>query len=148
MDNKFMVKITKAEDVSNLIGHLRQEDLEEIQAKNHTDLMALMDGYIFSDECYSVFVNNHIAGMFGVSKRTNSIWFLGSNTIKKCKREWIIVARKYIKHFLELTPVLTNSVSVKNILHIQWLKRMGAKFSAPYLINNHLFQDFYIIKGE
>ena len=45
-------------------------------------------------------------------------------------------------------PILTNTVSTKNTLHIKWLKRMGAKFSAPYLINDHYFQDFYIIKGD
>ena len=146
MDNKFMVKLTKAEDVVNLIGHLRQDDLDELQIKGHTDLIALMDGYIFSDECYSVFVNNHIAGMFGVSKRTKSIWFLGSDECEHCKRQWIRTAGYYIRHFLEISPVLTNTVSTNNKVHIKWLKRMGAKFSAPYLINDHYFQDFYIIR--
>lgn len=143
-----MIKITKAEDVLNLIGHLRQDDLDELSIKGHTDLIALMDGFIFSDECYSVFVNNHIIGMFGFSKQTQSIWFLGSDECATYKREWLRSARYYIRHFLEVSPILTNTVSIKNELHIKWLKRMGAKFSAPYLINDHYFQDFYIIKGD
>ena len=55
-----MVKITKAEDVMNLIDNLRKDDLEELEAMGSTDVISLMDGYIFSDECYSVFVDNHI----------------------------------------------------------------------------------------
>ena len=143
-----MVRRTKAEDVIDLMHKLRQEDVMELEAQGYTPLMALMDGYIFSDECYSAFVDNHIAGMFGINQRTNSIWFLGSDAINNCKRQWIITAGYYIRHFLEFTPILTNKVSTSNTLHIKWLKRMGAKFSAPYLINNHYFQDFYIIKGE
>lgn len=148
MENNFMVKITKAEDVMNLIGNLRKDDLEELEAMGSTDVISLMDGYIFSDECYSAFVNNHIIGMFGFNKRTNSIWFLGSDECEHCKRQWIRTAGYYIKHFLEISPILTNTVSTKNTLHIKWLKRMGAKFSASYLINDHYFQDFYIIKGD
>ena len=75
------------------------------------------------------------------------IW-LGSDECEHCKRQWIRTAGYYIKHFLEISPILTNTVSTKNTLHIKWLKRMGAKFSAPYLINDHYFQDFYIIKGD
>ena len=131
MENNFMVKITKAEDVMNLIGNLRKDDLEELEAMGSTDVLSLMDGYIFSDECYSVFVNNHcesggserthfrIIGMFGMNKRTNSIWFLGSDECGHCKRQWIRTAGYYIKHFLEISPILTNTVSTKNTLHIK-----------------------------
>jgi hypothetical protein len=143
-----MIKITKAEDVKNLIGSLRQGDLDEITAMGSNELNSLMNGFLLSDECYSVFVNNHIIGMFGFNQATNSIWFLGSDECEKCKRQWIREASYYIKHFLEITPILTNTVSTKNKLHINWLKRMGAIFSAPYLINDQYFQDFYIIKGE
>ena len=148
MDNNFMVKKTKAGDVALLVDNLRQDDVDELTASGSTPLISLMNGYLLSDECYSAFVNNHIIGMFGVNYQTHSIWFLGNDLSATVKKEWIRTASYYIKHFLELSPVLTNTVSIKNTVHIKWLKRMGAKFSAPYLINNHLFQDFYIIKGE
>ena len=143
-----MVKKTKAGDVALLVDNLRQDDVDELTASGSTPLISLMNGYLLSDECYSAFVNNHIIGMFGVNYQTHSIWFLGNDLSATVKKEWIRTASYYIKHFLELSPVLTNTVSIKNTVHIKWLKRMGAKFSAPYLINNHLFQDFYIIKGE
>lgn len=143
-----MVKTTKAEDVAQLSGSLRLADIEELEALGSLPLNSLMDGFLMSDECYSAFVGNHIIGIFGVHLKSQTIWFLGSDLCETVPKEWIRTAGYYIKHFLELCPVLTNTVSVKNKLHIKWLKRMGAKFSAPYLINNNYFQDFFIIKGE
>ena len=143
-----MVKTAKAEDVSLLVNNLRQDDLDELEAGGSTPLTSLMDGYLLSDECYSAFAGNHIVGMFGVNYQTHSIWFLGNDLSATVKKEWIRTAAYYIKHFLEISPILTNTVSVKNTVHIKWLKRMGAKFSAPYMRNNHYFQDFYIIKGD
>lgn len=149
VENKdFKVRISKAEDVSLLVDNLRQDDVDELTAGGSTPLVSLMNGYLFSDECYSAFVNDQIIGMFGVCYNTNSIWFLGSDLSASVKREWIRTASYYIRHFLEIKPVLTNTVSTNNKVHIKWLKRMGAKFSVPYEYNNHLFQDFYLIKGD
>lgn len=148
VNNKFKVRITKAEDISLLVDNLRQDDIDEITAGGSTPLVSLMNGYLMSDECYSAFVNNQIVGMFGVHYQTNSIWFLGNDLSAAVKKEWIRTAAYYIRHFLEGSPVLTNTVSINNKVHIRWLKRMGAKFSVPYERNNHLFQDFYIIKGD
>lgn len=148
MENKFMVTAAKAEDAIKLANNLRKEDLEELEALGGIALNSLLDGYFLSDECYSAFVDNHIIGMFGINKETHSIWFLGSDLCLSVPREWIRTAGYYIRHFLEISPILTNTVSINNKLHIKWLRRMGAKFSAPYLINNHYFQDFFIIKGE
>lgn len=148
MGNKFMVNPTKAEDIVKLANNLRIEDIEEILAIGSLPLNSLLDGFFLSDECYSAFVDNHIIGIFGFNKEYHTIWFLGNNLCESVKKEWIRTAGYYIKHFLDISPILTNTVSSKNKLHIKWLKRMGAIFSAPYLINNHYFQDFYIIKGE
>lgn len=148
MVNNFYIKPSIIADVTKLVDNLRQADIDEITAQGHNPLISLFDGFFFSDECYTCFFNNKVMGMFGIDIKFNSIWFLGSDDSEKVAREWIKEGRYYINHFLELSPILTNTVSTKNKLHIGWLKRMGAKFSAPYLINNHYFQDFYIIKGD
>lgn len=148
VNKNFKVRVTKAEDISLLVDNLRQDDVDELTAGGSTPLVSLMNGYLMSDECYSAFVNNQIAGMFGVNYQTNSIWFLGNDLSVQVKKEWIRTAAYYIRHFLEFSPVLRNTVSTNNKVHIKWLKRMGAKFSVPYEFNNHLFQDFYIIKGD
>lgn len=148
MGNNFMVSPTKAEDISKLANNLREADVDEILALGGLPLNSLLDGYLLSDECYSAFVDNHIIGIFGFNEKYHTIWFLGNELCETVPREWIKTAGYYIQHFLNLSPVLTNTVSIKNKLHIKWLKKMGAKFSAPYMINNRYFQDFYIIKGE
>lgn len=148
MENNITVSTSKAEDVQKLYKILRKDDLDEIKALGSLPLNSLLDGYLFSDECYSIFVNNDIIGMFGFNKQIHAIWFLGSEVCSLFPKEWIKLARYYIKHFLDISPILANTISTNNKLHINWLKRMGAVFSAPYLINNTFFQDFYIIKGE
>lgn len=144
--NNFKVENTKAEDIINLIGNLRQVDLKECLDLGSTDTVSLIDGFLFSDECYSAFINNHIMGVFGINKRNQSIWFLGNNLYSLVPKEWMKAGKYYINHFLESTPILTNKISVNNKEHIKWLRKMGAIFSIPYLIDNNYFQDFYIIK--
>jgi hypothetical protein len=111
---KFMVKATKAEDALYLAENLRKEDLEEMTILGHPPFISLMDGFLFSDECWTAFVDNHIMGMFGFNKETQSIWFLGSELSRKTKREWLIVAKEYINRFLNQSPILTNTVSTNN----------------------------------
>lgn len=144
--DKIIVTPTKAEDVMDLVHNLRLEDVEEIEALGNIPLVSLFNGFLFSDECYTAFVDNYIIGIFGYCSQNKRIWFLGSELSKKTKREWLINAKHYINHFLKKEPILMNTVLTKNKLHIQWLKRIGAKFSAPYFINNHCVQDFYIIR--
>lgn len=146
VETNLCVTPTKIEDILSLKDNLRKDDIKEITILNSNPLHSLLEGFFLSDECYSVFVGEHIVGIFGFNKKYHNIWFLGNSLSETYKRIWIKPASYYIKHFLEISPVLTNIISVENKLHIKWLERMGAKFSAPYKINNHYFQDFYIIK--
>ena len=152
MGNNLFIRNAKVEDIIALSKVLRTSDKEEIEDMGYIPLNALLDSFFMSDECYSAFVSikdkkaNNLLGVFGFKKDTHSIWFLGSDLSGSCPKEWIRTAGYYIRHFLEITPILANTVSTKNNIHIKWLKRMGAVCSAPYLINNNYFQDFYILK--
>lgn len=144
---KLYIRPAEAEDIKDLKDNLRQADIEEITATGSNPLTSLCEGFIFSKECYTVINNKKPIGMFGLGVN-NSIWFLGTEETIKHPKEWIKIGRQYINHFLEIYPVLANTVSVNNTAHINWLKHLGAKFSAPYEKNSNLFQDFYIIKKE
>lgn len=147
MENKgLIIYPSKGIDVIDLKDNLRQADINEITALGSNSLNSLLSGYLFSEECYTAFINNKVCGMFGYVKQTNCIWFLGSDLINSVPKEWITTGKQYINRFLQFSPILKNTVSTDNKLHIKWLKRMGAKFSAPYLINDHYFQDFYILQ--
>lgn len=147
MENKgLIIRSSKGTDVIDLKDNLRQADINEITALGSNPLNSLLSGYLFSDECYTALINNKVCGMFGYVRQTNCVWFLGSDLINSVPKEWINTGKQYINRFLQFSPILKNTVSTDNKLHIKWLKRMGAKFSAPYLINNHYFQDFYILQ--
>lgn len=148
--HKLTIKITKADDIQYLCNQLRQADVNELTACCSDPLTSLSEGYIFSDECYTAYVDNEPAGMFGVAsnilpENMASIWFLGTDKMSLVPKEWIRTGRYYINHFLLNNPVLTNMVSTENKLHIKWLEKMGAIFSAPIEFNNHQFLQFYII---
>lgn len=145
----FYIKPSEAEDVNYLYNKLRQADIEEVTAIGSDPLTSLCEGFIFSQECYTCFYDEKPIGMFGLgylADNTGSIWFLGTDETLKHPKEWIKNGRQYVNHFLENYPVLTNMVSVNNTAHIQWLKHLGAIFSAPYEVNSNLFKDFYFIK--
>lgn len=148
---KLYIRPSEGSDIEYLKDNLRQADLEEVAALGSTPLVSLCDGYIFSQECYTVVCEDKPSGMFGLSyldDSTGSIWFLGADNLLQFPKQWIKLGRQYINHFLEIYPVLANTVSVNNKVHIGWLKHLGAIFSLPYEKNSNLFRDFYFIKGK
>lgn len=150
-DSKFYIRASEADDIKYLKNNLRQADIEEVTAQGSDPLTSLCEGYIFSQECYTSVYKGKPSGMFGLSylsDKRGSIWFLGTDDILEVPREWIKLGRQYINHFLEIYPVLTNMVAVNNKAHINWLKHLGAIFSAPYEVNGNLFKDFYFLKRE
>ena len=62
MESKVTVTDSLLEDVYVLIPLLRREDVREIKALGHTAEQALLNGFIYSDKCYTVRVDNEIAG--------------------------------------------------------------------------------------
>ena len=104
MESKVTVTDSLLEDVYVLIPLLRREDVREIKALGHTAEQSLLNGFIYSNKCYTVRVDNEIAGMFGISnynqpKGFASIWFLGSDKTKTIPRDWLVLGKKYIKEF-------------------------------------------------
>ncbi len=151
-DNKVTIRASVAQDITDLKDNLRKADIEELSALGSTPLVSLCEGFLYSDKCYTCLKGNKPIGMFGLSKtlikNQGSIWFLGSYETLKYPKGWLKIGGQYINDFLKIYPVLTNIVSVNNIEHINWLKHLGAIFSAPYKFNDNLFQDFYFIKKE
>lgn len=147
------IKNSTIEDAITLSKNLRREDIEELKLNDTTPLTALLKGYIFSEECYSAFVDGELSGMFGVSGDIMptgwaSIWFLGSDTIMKVKRDWIKSGRFYIKKFLEKYKILANSVDIRNKKHIYWLKKMGAVFTDIVPVSEGKLINFIIFRKE
>lgn len=147
--NKLIIKPTKANDINLLHNDLRKEDKEELELLNLTPLEALLEGYAYSAECYSVFVNQDIIGMFGIATHYQyqkldipRIWYLGNDKINLVPKQWYKTSKYYINKFYKKYGTLTNIIWLKNKKIRQWLKHLGAIFDTPVNDFNH----FYICK--
>ena len=151
MDNKLIIKKSKLQDVFNLKDRLRKDDIEELEALGSNPQTALLRGYIYSEECFSVFEGDKIIGMFGRSSFNMpvdicSIWFLGSDECLKHPVSFVKQGFKFINESLKIYRVIQNKVYAKNLSHIKWLKRLGVTFMQPQLINGNEFIQFYKIR--
>lgn len=153
MESKVKVTDSLLEDVYELIPLLRREDVREIKALGHTAEQSLLNGFIYSNRCYTVRVDNEIAGMFGISnynqpKGFASIWFLGSDKMKTIPREWLILGKKYIKEFLTTYDLIGGWIDSRQKLHIRWLQAMGFSFAASQYVNRQRFIQFFKVKEK
>ena len=151
MESKVKVTDSLLEDVYELIPLLRREDVREVKTTGLTAEQALLNGFIYSNKCYTVRVNNEIAGMFGISdylqpKGFGNIWFLGSDKMKTIPRDWLVLGRKYIKEFLTEYDILNGFIDSRQKLHIKWLQTMGFSFGASQYINRQRFIQFFKVK--
>lgn len=153
MGNKRKVIVTESllDDVYEIKPHLRVEDVREIEILGHTAEQALLNGFIFSNECFTVRIDGEVAGMFGYSdyeqpKNVAIIWFLGTDKTKTTPREWLVLGRKYINMFLEKYNVIGNLIDLRQTKHIKWLEALGFKFGASYDVKGFKFREFYKTK--
>lgn len=153
MENKLEITDSLLEDVYYLAPLLRREDVREVTTLGHTAEQALLNGFIYSNKCYTVRVNNIIAGMFGISdygqpKGWASIWFLGSDEMAKIPRNWLVTGRKYINEFLEQYNLIGGWIDSRQSVHIKWLEAMGFKFGFFQYVNGQRFIQFFKSKEK
>ena len=148
MADKIKVSYSDLEDVFELASNLRQDDINELQALYITPFKSLLQGYIFSDECFTAKFKSEVIGMFGYSGYSMpcniaTIWFLGSDEMVNHPIAFVKQGRYYVEKFLEKYSVLTNIADKRNVSHINWLKHIGMTFSKSVNINGYEFLEFY-----
>jgi hypothetical protein len=141
VDNRIKVNISEFKDIEELNKHLRIEDINECMACGDSGYNALLKGYIYSDECYTAYLNKDILGMFGVSNTPsiNAIWFLGSDNITKVPIAFIQEGRKYVKQWQQKYGELWCCADKRNTTHIKYIKAIDLNFVQETLINNNEF---------
>jgi|21_taG_2_1085346.scaffolds.fasta_scaffold13040_2 hypothetical protein len=126
--------------------NLRKQDLEEVP-KGKTPYTAIMEGL----ECgcsYAIVVDEipvAIMGSSGVGDYS-VIWMVGTPNIRKIRRELVTQGRKFAERLIGRYTYGGNMVYIKNYNAIRWLKRMGAEFGEPVLVDSKKFIPFNIIK--
>lgn len=148
MDNNVNIISSEAEDIFILKDNLRAEDIAECKATGYTPLQSLLDGYVFSDECFTIKIKDKVEGMFGVSSYKQPegcglIWCLCSDILTHYPIAFVRKGRYHIKEWLKKYKILWNSVDKRNITHINWLKHIGFTFTEEIDVNNYKFLQFY-----
>lgn len=153
MKNKVYIETSVLQDVFVLAPNLRQDDKNEAMALNLTPQSALLRGFVYSDECYTVKFKNQPIGMFGVSKydmpnRFASVWYFGSDECTNHPFTFVKQGIIYTNRWLEDYDILINAVDSRNKSHIEWLRRIGMTITSPIFINGYKFLQFYKIKEK
>lgn len=153
MENKKLNIISSTlDDVFKLKDCLRLVDIKELDALQSNPYKALLKGYVYSEECYSVWKGEKVIGMFGVSsyslpKGFASIWFLGSDDVRQYPITFVKEGKRFVEKQLQKYDILMNYVSSQNTDSIRWLRAIGMIISNKYtVINDCNFLQFYKVR--
>lgn len=113
---------------------MRIEDAQEVWASSHdTPLKALLHGYIYSEECYTIYrIKDGLpVAMFGytrVDPLHGGIWLLGSKELENHPVRFLKESKYWLNHIQESVPLLFNVVDCRNTTHIRWIEWLGFSF--------------------
>jgi hypothetical protein len=153
------MKIDEIETTSNhikkLAKNLRPEDEREIISKTGTTNVqkTLLKGFAMTDYCRSFFVDDEIAGIYGVvasldDKNIGSPFLLCTPKIKKIKIKFLRECKNRVQEMSDKFPVLFNYIDSRNKLHLTWLKWCGFQIINEKKFNDVLFYGFLKEKNK
>lgn len=151
----YKVRNSTFDDVLYLKDRLRKSDVEELKLLNSTPFLSLSNSYYFSEQCYTVTLNDNPVAMFGAGrinfntdKKTASVWFMSSDEIELYKLDFLKQTKTYFEKFKNDYDILINVVDIKNHKYKKWLKRLGFKFGRPFEVSGGQLVPFSITPGE
>ena len=140
---------TTSKHIKLLVKDLRPEDEDEIKAKTGTTNIqkTLLTGFTMTDYCRSFFVDDKIAGVYGVvasldNKDIGSPFLLCTPKIKKLKIKFLRECKNRVEEMSDKFPILFNYIDSRNKLHLTWLKWCGFKIINEKTFNDVLFYGF------
>lgn len=122
-------------DVFPIAKDMRDADRDEVAAAvGMPPDQALLQGYVSSTECYTIYEINGgtPVGMFGFTeidpKLSACVWMLGSNRL--LNNQWTLLRRskEWVNRIQSRYPLLFNVIDRRNSLHIRWVEWLGFKF--------------------
>ena len=146
---------TTSKHIKQLAKDLRPEDEREIISKTGTTNLqkTLLKGFTMTDYCRSFFVDDEIAGIYGVvasldDKNIGSPFLLCTPKIKKIKIKFLRECKKRVQEMSDKFPVLFNYIDSRNKLHLTWLKWCGFQIINEKKFNDVLFYGFLKEKNK
>jgi hypothetical protein len=134
------VRPTVGEDVFDLAPRLRQDDVQEILDMTGMDpLAALGSAYVESARCFTVVYKGRVTALMGVVEsqhctdpRLGIVWMLGSDDVSLFGFSMTKYARAWLRELCAGFDVVGNLISECNVMHVRFLKRLGARIVKGY----------------
>ncbi len=127
----------QAEDIDELLPHVRQADVDEFTAATgHSPREVMEDGLKYSRVAWTGRINDEVVCIFGVAGHSllspkGAPWLVGSDKLEGSSKAFLRRCRKYAVKMLREYPVLENYVDARNETAIRWLKWLGFEFDEP-----------------
>lgn len=126
----------RVEHLPDFARRIRLEDRLEAMAASGSPLIpALEEGIKVSEgTCWMALVDGKPAVIFGASPHPNKpevgiIWLLGSEDILKYPLTFHKQAKRWLKVIHEKYPKVTNVADCRNVVHLQWIEKLGFRFT-------------------
>ena len=146
-------EVAELQDAGKSKDSANKRTLQKLE--NVTDDLekTLLKGFTMTDYCRSFFVDDEIAGIYGVvasldDKKIGSPFLLCTPKIKKIKIKFLKECKNRVKEMEDKFPILFNYIDSRNKLHLTWLKWCGFKIINEKMFNKVLFYGFYKEKKE
>lgn len=125
-------------DAEALAAAMRDQDVAELHAAGHTDLLHVVkDSVAGSTWARTVVVDGELAAIVGFRDVSTMLvstcqpWMLGTELVPRHKRALARLAPRYIAAMLELYEVLQNVVHARNTVAVGWLRHVGFTIHPP-----------------
>lgn len=125
--------------VDDLVGNMRQCDIDEVMAGGAESPRAAVESSItISTHLAAMHVDDELVCIFGVAplsilSGSGCPWMLGTNHVKRYRRELMHATRPYIAAMQRAYPFLGNAVHARNTESIRWLRAVGFEVGEPTL---------------
>lgn len=115
---------------SRIAAHLRQADIDEINALNGlSPWVAVAYSIANSEKGAAVFIDGDLSAVFGISRGV--IWLVGTDEINKHPVAFYRTSRRIFRKLSNGYPKLENYVDARNIPYLRWLQWLGFDISPP-----------------
>ncbi len=143
------------ESVEWVALHMRESDTREVfSATGLPNLDVLQYSVQQPGETLVAWDDEEPIALFGVSapsllSTTGSPWMLGTDRLKKYRRELMKFGKLYVKEWSQRYDTLMNFVHAENVTSVRWLRRIGFSIHdpIPWGVRGELFHPF-IMLGE
>ena len=122
---------------SAIAAHLRQADIDEINALNGlSPALAVAYSIAYSERGAAVSIDGVLSAVFGVAHGV--IWLVATDEISKHPVAFFRVSRRIFNDICNGYSKLENWVDARHSLSLRWLKWLGFNISTPFTVGNSL----------